>query len=185
MKFLALMGSPRKSGNCAILTKKVAETLESKGNTVETLNIYDMNIHGCVACMACREGKVEICTQQDEFTALVPRMIQADGLIFSTPVYMGQISGPMKVFFDRWCTFIRSDWSIRHISGKKYVTIVTSGAPADAFKGVTEYLKEWLTGFFKLECQGSLLGGELMGPGDVVKNARLMKEAEGLARALV
>lgn len=184
MRVLSIVGSPRKKGNSATLAQEVCKAAESQGHKTETVFLYDLDIKGCLACMACHAGKVKICVHKDDFTKLAEKIIKADCLIVSSPIYMGQISGPLKTFFDRWCTFINKDFSIRHVSGKKFVTITTSGAPAKTYSGATDYLTHWMSEFFKLDHCGSLIGGNLFAPGEVVDKKKLMKEAATLGKTL-
>jgi len=185
MKILAIIGSPRKNGNCAVLTKAVCDAAAAKGHQVTTHFIYDKKIKGCIACEACTERKVDICIHNDDFNKIAKEMIEADCLIIASPVYMGQISGPLKTFFDRWYTFAEEDFSIRHIMGKKFVTIIASGGPEKMFKGVADYLNHWIgEGFFKLKHLGTIIGGDLSDPGDAAKNKKLLEKAEALGKKL-
>jgi multimeric flavodoxin WrbA len=42
-----------------------------------------------------------ICVFEDDVPALVARMKEVDGIVFASPVYIDNVSGQMKVFFDR------------------------------------------------------------------------------------
>jgi putative NADPH-quinone reductase len=90
----------------------------------------------------------------------------------------------MKTFLDRWCVFFDGDFKMRHLPGKKLVTIVTSGAPATTYRDVSGYLGKWLGGFFKLKLAGSLSAGNLSGKNDVLKQKDVMKSAEKIGRSL-
>lgn len=184
MKILAFIGSPRKKGNTVALVKKICDAASQKGHETKIVHIYDMKIHGCTACEACTERKVDICIHNDDFNKIAPEIIAADCFIFASPIYMGQITGPLKTFLDRWYTFAEEDFSIRHVMGKKFVTVTTSGAPAAQFSDVTEYLKHWLGDFYKMKHLGSLIGGELSDEGDVKKREDLLKEAEKIGQSL-
>lgn len=51
MKGLILNGSPRRDGKIGRLMKYAAEV---SGEDVEVVNVYDLNIRPCTACMKCR-----------------------------------------------------------------------------------------------------------------------------------
>jgi multimeric flavodoxin WrbA len=184
MNILALVGSPRKKGNSALLVQKFSEAAQKKGHQVKTHFVYDLNIKGCIACEACTDGKVEVCVHKDDFIGLAAEIIKADCLVVASPVYMGQITGPLKTLLDRWYTFADEKFNIRHVQGKKLVVMTTSGAPAQQFAAVTEYLKEWFGGFFKLDCIGKVTVGEVSDEGDVLKNEAALREVQALAEKL-
>ncbi|MFZ2956521.1 MAG: flavodoxin family protein [Candidatus Ozemobacteraceae bacterium] len=185
MKFIIFQGSPRKSGNCAQLIQKVTDVLTKEKHEVKLISAYEQSVKGCLGCHGCSKGIVEYCVQKDDFTKLIPEIIAADGFIFASPVYMGHISGPLKTIVDRFFSFVKKDFSIRFISGKKCATIVTSGAPRDMYYSVTNYLKQWLGSFLKLNYVGGIHFGELTEPGMAARNPEMLAEAEKLAKSLL
>ncbi|RCK81383.1 MAG: Iron-sulfur flavoprotein [Candidatus Ozemobacter sibiricus] len=184
MNIVVFNGSPRKNGGCAALIQALVAGAQKKGHTAKVFHLIDQRVEPCLACYACMGRKVEFCVHDDDFTPMARDLLAADTVVFASPVYMGQITGLLKTFFDRWITFAEPDFSIRHVKGKRFVTIVTSGAPADRFKEVTDYLKYWLGEFFKMRHAGSLMAGDLHDPGDVQKRPDLLREAEALGQAL-
>ena len=121
-----------------------------------------MQMKGCLGCMACLTDKVEICIQRDDFAKLVPKIIAADLLIFASPIYFGHITGPLKTFIDRFYTFCMEDFKVKDLPDKKFITIITSGAPANVFgPSITKSLKEWLGDFLGMKSAGSIIVGDL------------------------
>ena len=53
MKILILNGSPRKKGTVATLLKAVVEGI-NKSHEVEWIDVYDLKMKPCIACMKCR-----------------------------------------------------------------------------------------------------------------------------------
>jgi multimeric flavodoxin WrbA len=183
MRILAFNGSPRTNGNGAALINAVIQAAKQNGHTAEVINLYDQKISGCRACDKCKDSTPE-CPVKDDMATITRKIIRADALIVSSPVYMGQITGPLKTFLDRWCVFFDGDFKMRHLPGKKLVTIVTSGAPAKEYASVAAYLNKWLGGFFKLKLAGSLSAGNLSGKNDVLKQKDVMRNAERIGAAL-
>ncbi|MCB2407557.1 flavodoxin family protein [Hymenobacter lucidus] len=68
---------------------------------------------------------------QDEFLALIERVLEHDPVIFATPVYWYSMSGSMKTFFDRITdlTRMRKDLG-RRLAGKS-VLLVATGSDAE------------------------------------------------------
>ena len=183
MHILAFNGSPSKNGSGAVLIGAILAAAKQNGHTAEVVNLYSKQIKGCLACDKCKDSTPE-CAVKDDMAAITRKIIKADCLIISSPVYMGQISGVMKTFLDRWCVFFDRGFKLRHIPGKQLVTIVTSGAPAPTYKSVADYLNKWLGGFFKMKLAGSIVAGGLTSPGAVKKQAAVMKQAAAIGRAL-
>lgn len=178
MKIVAFVGSPRKNGNCAFITKNLTEKLEKKGHDCQTFYLYDQTVKGCIACDACTEQTVEICIHDDDFNKMAQEIIKADAMIFASPIYMGQITGVLKLFVDRWYTFADEKFAIRHVQGKKFVVVTASGAPAEQFAGVAEYLKYWFGDFFKMQACGCIVGGELSEAGEAKKRSDILQEID-------
>ena len=183
MRILAFNGSPNKNGNGAALINAILAEAVKNGHAAEVVNLYSRKIKGCLACDKCKDRTPQ-CAVRDDMAAITAKIIAADCLVISTPVYMGQISGVMKTFLDRWCVFFDGRFKMRHIPGKQLVTIVTSGAPAPTYKYVADYLNKWLGGFFKMKLAGSIVAGGLSGAGAVRKQKAVMKQAEKIGAAL-
>lgn len=183
MKVLGFIGSPR-NGNTTAMVNAVCKGAAAVGHSTEIINLSKLNIHDCVACLACKNSKVDYCSIQDDMQTLYTKIIEADCLVLGTPVYMGQMSGQMKNFFDRWYTFMDANYQIHHIPGKKYITVTASGAPAEAFQSLTDYLNHWLGTFFKMERIQNITGGGL-GPENAIQNQpELLAKAENAGRSL-
>lgn len=184
MNIVSIIGSPRKQGNCVAIVDKLCQTAATNGHTVSTHFLYDEVIKPCIACDACTNRKTDICIHEDAFNKIAGEIISAEVLIVASPIYMGQITGPTKIFLDRFYTFAEEHFSIRHIQGKKFITVTTSGAPAEQFSNVTTYLRYWFGEFFKMTFAGSIIGGDLMQPGEARDRNDLMDQAVALGAGL-
>lgn len=108
MKFYAINGSPRKNKNTATLLQKaldgVKESANGKEIETEIINLYDLNYTGCKSCFACKRlggasyGK---CAVKDDIQEVLEKVSQADGLIFGSPIYFGNITGQLQSFLER------------------------------------------------------------------------------------
>lgn len=100
MQILAIHGSPRTlRSTTRRLVQLVLEGAAGAGAGTELVDLCDLRITPCTACGACSLNGV--CVNDDDFSALVSRMKEADGILFASPVYIDNVSGQMKVFFDR------------------------------------------------------------------------------------
>jgi multimeric flavodoxin WrbA len=121
MKILAIHGSPR---TIRSTTRKLAglvlEGAAEGGAETGMIDLADHHIIPCTACEACSLNG--ICVHDDDVPALVVRMQEADGIIFGSPVYIDNISGQMKVFFDRLADVIH----YQILAGKFGCSVVTT-----------------------------------------------------------
>jgi multimeric flavodoxin WrbA len=100
MKILAIHGSPRTiRSSTRRLAGFVLEGAAEAGAETEMIDLCDFRVTPCTACDSCSLNG--ICVYDDDLAAIVERMKDADGIVFASPVYIDNISGQMKVFFDR------------------------------------------------------------------------------------
>ena len=119
MKVVMVNSSPHEHGCTYTALSEVAAELERQGIESEILHIGKDAIHGCIACGQCR--KLGKCVFDDTVNALAPKLAEADGIIFGTPVYYAGISGQLKSFLDR--LFFSSS---RKMAYKPAAAVVTS-----------------------------------------------------------
>ena len=69
----------------------------------EIFNIYlsEKTIKYCTGCYTCWFKTPGICVINDDMKELISLIDNSDILIFGTPLYFNNISGTLKVFFDR------------------------------------------------------------------------------------
>ena len=101
---IAIDGGPRKGWNTSILLEKALEGAKSRGAEVETVRLYDLSYRGCRSCFYCkraatyREGK---CAMRDDLTPVLERCWAADVLIMGSPIYLSDVTGEMRSFWER------------------------------------------------------------------------------------
>jgi multimeric flavodoxin WrbA len=109
-----IVGSSRSNGN----TSKVISTFSEKNN-IDVVNLNDYTIS---------YYDYESKNLDDDFLPLIKSIIKKyDTLIFATPVYWYNMSGIMKVFFDRFSDLIRVEKEEgRKLRGKNMFVISNS-----------------------------------------------------------
>jgi multimeric flavodoxin WrbA len=128
---------------------------------------------------------VEYCSINDKMTALLPKIAEADCIIVGTPIYMLQVSGCTKNFIDRlFAFFVQSNDTVKYLPGKKYITVTCSGAPAGAFKNVTEYLDQIFGKYAQMVNAGNVIAGDLAGKDDILSQQEILMQAEEIGRKL-
>ncbi len=105
MKVIAINGSPRKKWNTATLLEKALEGATSEGAETEIIHLYDFNFKGCTSCFACKlkDGKsYGKCAMHDDLTPVLERLKDADAVILGSPIYLGNSTGEMRSFMERY-----------------------------------------------------------------------------------
>jgi len=105
MKVIAINGSPRKNWNTATLLEKSLEGAASEGAETELIHLYDLNFKGCISCFACKlKGGKSFgkCAVKDELTPVLERLEDADAVILGSPIYLGNTTGEMRSFIERY-----------------------------------------------------------------------------------
>ena len=117
-KVLIISASPRKGGNSDLLCDQFLKGAQEAGHQVEKIRLSDYKINYCQGCGACYTSHQ--CFQKDDMKPLLEKMIEADVIVLSTPVYFYSMNGQLKTFIDR-CVPRYTD-----ISDKEFYYIVTA-----------------------------------------------------------
>lgn len=100
---LAIIGSPRKTGNTYKAVKTVEEVLKSKGSVnVDYVYLSELNLELCRGCFLCISKGEDKCPIKDRKNELDEKINRTDGVIFSSPVYGMTMSAHFKNFIDRY-----------------------------------------------------------------------------------
>lgn len=114
MKVLGIAGSPRERSNSLYYLNCALEEIGKAGIETEVINLRELKIGPCSACYDCKE--VRFCTVQDDFGALFDKMLSAEGIVLSTPVYVSSITVPMMSVLQR-SAFV-AHWGGKMLMGK-------------------------------------------------------------------
>lgn len=98
-KVFIVSASPRKNGNSELLCEQFAKGATEAGHEIETIRLHDKSIHFCIACDVCKQSGV--CFQQDDMKDIIQKLIQADVIVLSTPVYFYSMAAQLKTMIDR------------------------------------------------------------------------------------
>ena len=113
MKVLVIKSSPRKKGNSNTLADEFIRGAQEAGHEVQEFDCARNKVAPCLSCGGCiRTGK---CVQKDGFEEFAPMFVEADVLVFVTPVYYFSCTAQIKCLIDRFFSihFERSKERIR------------------------------------------------------------------------
>ena len=100
MKILVITGSPRKNGNSNTLADNFIKGAQEAGHNVVRFDSAFKDVHPCVACNKC--GMNGQCVFKDDFEFVKANIVDADAVVFATPMYYFGISAQIKAVIDRF-----------------------------------------------------------------------------------
>lgn len=145
MKILAINGSPKgKRSNTWRLTSAFLEGIAiqeendgAQAPEIETLNIGSLNLKPCLGCFSCWNKTPGECCIHDDMQGVIDKILWADVVVWSFPLYYFGLPGQLKTLIDRqlpmslpfMCTETESGGhpSRYDMSGKRTVVISTCG----------------------------------------------------------
>lgn len=175
MKILVIMGSPRK-GNTFHAAERIREILQENVPVEwEYVMLGNITLEQCRGCFTCFAKGEEYCPIEDNASSLEQKMLDADGVIFATPVYGFQVSGLMKAFIDRHSYICHRPRFFR----QKALILTTTGAVGakDVLKYLEMVARIW---GFDIAARVSIISHPTMGalpPYRVKENERKLREA--------
>ncbi len=184
MKVLGIMGSPRIGGNSDILLDRALAGAESGGAEVEKIILNQKKIRGCQDCKKCNE--TGLCVLKDDMPEIHKKILEADALIHSVPVYFYSMTAQMKAYLDRWCAFFDADWRwhkpyYEQMKGKGIGLITVCGDPdIHAADPIVNIFRPTVQ-FSRLRWIGTVMASA-MEKGEISRNEKAQKEAYDLGR---
>lgn len=128
-KVVAFIGSPRKNGNTATVIGEILRGAQAAGAETAVFDLYALDIKPCIGCFTCRSKPS--CSQHDAMPAIYEAIKKADAVVIGSPVYMHQVTGQTKTFFDRLfplTDLTDAGWKPR-FGVKKTVMVYSQGDP--------------------------------------------------------
>ena len=104
MKILALNATYRANKTTTQLTQKALEGAASVGADTEMVMLRKRRIEYCTNCLKCYkdlDAEIPPCSLSDDVDQILEKIRDSDGIVFSSPVHNGFVTGLMTVFFER------------------------------------------------------------------------------------
>jgi len=182
MKVLGIMGSPRIGGNSDILLDDALAGAEKAGAQVEKIILDKKKISGCRDCKKCNE--TGLCVLKDDMPEIHKKILEADAIIHSVPVYFWSMTAQMKAYLDRWCAFFDATWSWHKayypkMKGKPIGLITVCGDPnVHTADPVVHSFKSTMT-MTKMKWLGEVMASA-SDKGDILQNEKAREQAFAL-----
>ena len=179
MKIITILGSPHRNGNTAKILGWIEEELKSSGHEIDRINTFEHHINDCIACYSCQtQENMNKCAQSDDdVNSILGRMVEADAIVFSMPLYCGSFPAALKALFDR---------GMSHISlfeGKNVALLVTCGGPIEDNADLVGPLFDRISTIYKTKKVGELIVPFCRKPDNIGEEVK--EKAKKLAHKLV
>jgi multimeric flavodoxin WrbA len=132
-KVIAINSSRRKKNTYSLL-ERLKDELKHQDIDMDIINLFDYEIRECLGCEQCLRGKV--CPHKDDMHLLMEKLKEYDGIILSSPIYMGGVNGKLKIFIDRTCKWFHRP----ELIGKPVFLVATTAA--SGLKETLKYLEK-------------------------------------------
>ena len=172
---LIISTSLRNNSNSEILAGGTAKGAKDAGHNVEFVTLKDKNIQFCKGCLACQ--KLGHCVINDDANAITEKIMNADVIVWATPVYYYEMCGQMKTMIDRANALFARDYKFREV-----YLITTSADGEDAIKPVINGINGWIACFNGVKLCGYLSGGGVNEPAEVEAQKQLLEKAYNLGK---
>ncbi len=177
-KVLILSGSPRKGGNSDVLCDEFAKGAISVGASVEKIRISEKRIAPCTGCYFCKNNGGR-CALNDDMGEVLEKILAADTLVLSSPVYFYSVSAQMKTVIDR-CV---ARWT--EIANKELYYIMTAAEEDDdTMDGTLACFRGFAKCIDGYEEKGVLYGRGVYEKGDVLQRQELLQIAYEMGQSV-
>ena len=170
MKIAILNGSPRKE-NTTAMVQAFMEGAAAAGHEVEELQVGKMKIAGCIACEYCHKKGNGTCIQKDDLEKIMPAYLNADMIVFASPVYYFTMTAQMEAAIQRvYCIG-------KPAKAKKAALLLSSGSPG-VYDGAIAQFKDYM------DYAGIEVAGIITASGAENKSAAKLAEIKEFAENL-
>lgn len=172
-KVVVLSTSLRTNSNSELLAKSFVDGAKDSGNEVKYISLKNKDIRFCIGCLACQ--KTGHCVIKDDVADIMNSVLEADVVVWSTPIYYYEMSGQMKTLIDRLNPMYSKDYKFRDV----YLLATAAEEGDEVFEKVITGLNGWIDCFEKTTIKGTILAGGVSDSGAISGNDKL-KEAYDL-----
>ena len=173
MKIIVLEGSPNPHGSSNMLADHFIRGAKEAGHTVKVIDAAHADIHPCTGCIHC--GYEGPCVLKDDVETFRKDILEADMMVFVTPLYYYGMSAQLKTLIDRFCAF---NSSIQ----RKHMKSVAWNGDDWTFEALEAHYKT-LVRYLNLKDMGMVLG-KGCGTPSMTQHSKYPKQAYELGKKL-
>ena len=179
---LGISGSPRRNGNSELLIREFMRGAAAGGHKTELIVLSELKISPCTSCGSCQKtGK---CIINDDMQLMHKKLLEADCIVFASPIYFCGVSAQLKSFIDRcqalWSRkYILKEALVRPDRGKRSGYFISTAGTKDyneVFEGAIFTVKA-IFSTLDIKYTGGLLFKDMENKGDILKHPDALKMA--------
>ena len=171
-RIIVISTSLRHGSNSDMLADKFVEGAKAAGNEVEKISLSDKSIQFCKGCMGCH--KLGKCVIKDDVNDIMARVMEAEVIVWATPIYYYEMCGQMKTLIDRMNAMYGRDYKFRDV----YLLTTAADDDPETPKRAETGLGGWISCYPKSRLAGTLFCGGVNGPKAIEGNAKLQEAFE-------
>ena len=160
-KVLIITTSLRNNSNSDKLAESFANGALEAGNDVETVSLKGKTIAFCRGCFAC--ANTGRCVINDDANEITEKILNAEVVVWATPIYYYEMSGQMKTMIDRANSLYPRDYKFRDV----YLLSVAADDGDYVDEKAAGGVQGWVDCFEKAEFKGKVFAGNVNDRGDI------------------
>ena len=171
-RVIVISTSLRRGSNSDTLADKFVEGAKVAGNDVEKISLVGKEIQFCMGCMGCQ--KLGRCVIKDDVNDIMAKVLEADVVVWATPIYYYEMSGQMKTLIDRMNSMYPLEYKFRDV----YLLTTAAEDEEETPKRAETGLMGWIDCYPKSRLAGTLFCGGVSMPRDIEGNGKLQEAYE-------
>jgi multimeric flavodoxin WrbA len=189
LKVIGISASPRLNGNSDLLLRQALAGAESVGAQTEYLRLSDFKIAPCIECNSCY--KTGRCVVKDDYHIISAKMLDADRLIFATPIFFMTVCAQAKALIDR-CQCL---WAHKYVLKKPLITaagrdrramvIAVGGSKSKKTFDCIRLTMKYFFDVLDMNYAANLFVNKVEDPGQIKNHPSAMERAFALGQKLV
>ena len=176
-KVVVISTSLRPGSNSNALAERFAEGAKAAGHEVEFISLRGKEIKFCIGCLSCQ--KTGECVFKDDVPAIMDKVLNANVICWTTPIYYYEMSGQMKTLIDRMNAMYPKDYKFRDI----YLLTTAAEDEEHTSKRAESGLQGWIDCYEKATLKSHLFCGGVNDPREISGNTKL-EEAYELGKSV-
>lgn len=158
MNIVTILGGPRMDGNTDRLLDWTERALRDWRHETTRINLGELTVNGCKSCFACTESANEPgCVLLDDAPGIFEKMIEADAILYATPLYMWGYASQLKALLDRSICLVSGFAGSEHrslIDGTPAALLVSCAGPDEGNADLIQSSFPRFTNYARLDNRG-------------------------------
>jgi multimeric flavodoxin WrbA len=188
LKVIGISASPRLNSNSDLLIRQALAGAKSAGAQTEYIRLADFKIAPCIECNSCY--KTGRCVIEDDYHIVSAKILDADRLIFATPIFFMSVCAQAKALIDR-CQCL---WAHKYVLKKPLITaagrdrramvIAVGGSKSKKMFDCIRLTMKYFFDVLDINYAANLFVNKVEDPGQIKEHPSAMKEAFALGQKL-